>query len=240
MSQISISDDAINRQAERLMVYNALPLQKKAQKIVDNLYLGPLQIAENEDDISNLGLTAILSVLGFAQNEDFNHTSSGVKRMWVCVEDRVESEATMRTSLPDAVATIHHWISAENEVVYVHCQSGISRSATVVIAYIMKHHGLSLMDSYKLVFDARPVINPNDGFFRALQDYAAAECGVDYDSGNGQCRETDLLLYNAYQLTAQLAFTGVTVDVAMRALDAQDGDLSAAAGRILSRFEHAR
>lgn len=144
----------------------------------------------------------------------------------------------MLAALPEAVATIHNWISKENEVVYVHCQSGISRSATVVIAYIMKHHGLNLIESYKLVFDARPVINPNDGFFYALQDYAVAECGVDYKSETNASREMELFEYNAFQLTAQLAFTGVSLEEAKRILEFESGDLSAAAGRILSRFEH--
>ena len=34
----------------------------------------------------------------------------------------------------------------------VHCQSGISRSATVVIAFMMKSHGMALMDAYRHVF----------------------------------------------------------------------------------------
>lgn len=61
-------DDVVHRRAQRLSTYGSLPSQKQAQKIVENLFLGPLQIAENEDDISNLGLTAILSVLGHSQN----------------------------------------------------------------------------------------------------------------------------------------------------------------------------
>lgn len=142
--------------AARFEEYRQLPLQKQAQIITDNLLLGPLQIAENEEDIQNLGITAILSVLGFQQNEAFNNPECDIERKWICVEDRVVSEQEMITRLPEAIRTIHEWKN-QNRVVYVHCQSGISRSATVVIAYMMKYHGMSLMESYKHVFSARPV-----------------------------------------------------------------------------------
>ena len=140
----------------RLREYEKLDLQKQAQIIVENLMLGPLQIAENQFDVERLGITAILSVLGFEQNKKFDGICN-VERKWVCVEDRVEDESQMGSALVEAVEQIHDWICHQNRVVYVHCQSGISRSATVVIAYLMKHHNLPLMESYKLVFDVRPV-----------------------------------------------------------------------------------
>lgn len=144
------------RQQRRLEEYRGLELQKQGQIIVPNLLLGPLQIAENVDDINNLGISAVLSVLGFLQNEIFS-TGADVERKWICVEDRVEAETQMKLALPEATETIHTWIRDRNRVVYVHCQSGISRSATVVIAYLMKYHRLPLMDCYKIVHDARPV-----------------------------------------------------------------------------------
>ena len=82
------------------------------------------------------------------------------------------------------------------------------------------------------------VINPNDGFFRALQDFAATECGVDYSVDENR-RDTELFQYNAYQLVAQLDFTGVTLDEAVVALERKNGDINSAASSILSKFERA-
>ena len=61
-----------------------------------------------------------------------------------------------------------------NEHVLVHCQSGMSRSATLVIAFLMSRRGMSLADAYETTRSARPVILPNRGFFSALQRHELA------------------------------------------------------------------
>ena len=51
----------------------------------------------------------------------------------------------------------------------VHCYAGISRSATICIAYLMWRENLSLGAAYSLVHDARSIVQPNDGFRVQLQ-----------------------------------------------------------------------
>ena len=41
----------------------------------------------------------------------------------------------------------------------------------------MQSSGMALMEAYKHVIDRRPFINPNDGFFRVLQDYEREQLG---------------------------------------------------------------
>ncbi|CAG0890461.1 unnamed protein product [Cyprideis torosa] len=53
----------------------------------------------------------------------------------------------------------------------VHCIAGVSRSASLCIAYLMKHEGMSLKNAYYHVKGRRPVIRPNNGFFRQLIEY---------------------------------------------------------------------
>lgn len=52
-----------------------------------------------------------------------------------------------------------------------HCVAGVSRSASICIAYLMKHHNLSLLEAYNHVKEKRSSIRPNCNFFRQLMDY---------------------------------------------------------------------
>jgi protein-tyrosine phosphatase len=50
--------------------------------------------------------------------------------------------------------------------VLVHCAAGVSRSASVVIYYIMRHFRWSFAKALAHVKAKRSVICPNDGFMR--------------------------------------------------------------------------
>jgi len=49
--------------------------------------------------------------------------------------------------------------------------AGVSRSATVVLGYLMFTNRLSLEESMQILKEARPHVKPNEGFLHQLQDY---------------------------------------------------------------------
>jgi len=59
-------------------------------------------------------------------------------------------------------------VSSNNKVL-VHCRAGVSRSASVVIAFLMKHENISFDDALETVRNARPRVHPNRGFRSQLE-----------------------------------------------------------------------
>lgn len=64
----------------------------------------------------------------------------------------------------------------------IHCHAGISRSATVCIAYLMYKNNLSLEKAFDHVRSRRGVISPNLNFMQQLQEFEKDTCGANsYD-----------------------------------------------------------
>ncbi|KAJ3400596.1 dual specificity phosphatase 19 [Chytridiales sp. JEL 0842] len=57
-----------------------------------------------------------------------------------------------------------------NEGVLVHCHAGVSRSSTIVLAYLIKYEKMTLFDAFVMTYKQRPIIRPNRGFAQALQE----------------------------------------------------------------------
>ncbi len=59
----------------------------------------------------------------------------------------------------------------KKEKVLVHCYAGISRSATIVISYLMKKNKITFEKAYEMVKKTRSCISPNLSFYTALKEY---------------------------------------------------------------------
>jgi atypical dual specificity phosphatase len=53
----------------------------------------------------------------------------------------------------------------------IHCVAGVSRSVSLILAYLMKYQKMSLKTAFHHVKSIRPQIRPNTGFFKQLIDY---------------------------------------------------------------------
>ncbi|XP_030641601.1 dual specificity protein phosphatase 19 [Chanos chanos] len=60
---------------------------------------------------------------------------------------------------------------AEKGIVLVHCNTGVSRSASVVIGYLMSRDGRGFDDACAVVKSARPASCPNPGFLQQLKNF---------------------------------------------------------------------
>lgn len=73
----------------------------------------------------------------------------------------------------EAIVFLHSAIS-NGGTVLVHCFAGVSRSASIVIAYLMHDMGMPMLEAMSFTRRRRPIIFPNFGFQRQLMDFEKA------------------------------------------------------------------
>lgn len=83
---------------------------------------------------------------------------------------RYEFEDTVKENILNNFDDITELIE-NSEVVLVNCAAGASRSASIVIAYLMKYYAMNLKDAITHVKKNRPQICPNKGFVLQLLEY---------------------------------------------------------------------
>ncbi|KIK34485.1 hypothetical protein CY34DRAFT_97914 [Suillus luteus UH-Slu-Lm8-n1] len=132
--------------------------------ITDNVFIGNLSAALSTDVRKKLGITHILSVCTEYSSTDHNHLT-------IPVQDSEYEDLLIH--LPRACSFIQSAL-AQGGKVLVHCAMGVSRSPTVVCAYLMSTQRLSARAAIQYVRKRRPKIHPNYGFMKQL--IAFGEC----------------------------------------------------------------
>ena len=134
-------------------------------KIMHYLYLGDYSCATNPVIHESLGVHYIINASGFA-NEFEDHPQ--ISYLNVNVWDT--PSATISQHFESCIEFIDQ--ARQNDgCVMVHCAAGISRSTTIVLAYLMVREKMSLRDAYILVRGIRSVVRPNSGFVKQLLQF---------------------------------------------------------------------
>ncbi|KAI0268084.1 protein-tyrosine phosphatase-like protein [Gloeopeniophorella convolvens] len=132
--------------------------------IIDGrLYIGNLSAAKSVDLRRQFGITHTLSVCPDCPSQGPNH-------FIIPVQDSEYDDILIH--LPQACRFIQNALDAGGRVL-VHCLMGISRSATVVAAYLMSTRRISPHKALSIIKRARPQVLPNYGFIKQLNTFEA-------------------------------------------------------------------
>lgn len=146
--------------------YPGRPQGTPVTAILPFLYLGNEDGAADEALIDRLSIKYILNLTPRCPN--FFSQRSDMHYKQIKIND--SNQEDIGQHFDEAIQFIDE-AREQGSGVLVHCHAGVSRSATVTVAYIMKRQGLCLGDAYKFVKDLRPVISPNLNFMGQLLKY---------------------------------------------------------------------
>ena len=126
----------------------------------NKLYLGGIISSFVKDEMKKIGITHILMVGYFMTPlypEDFKYEN---------IEVNDNKNENIIRYLVKGIKFID-----ESNVCYTHCQLGKSRSAAVVMAYVMYKKRIHFSEAFDFVKEKRNVAFPNEGFQWQLEDF---------------------------------------------------------------------
>ncbi|XP_005811021.1 dual specificity protein phosphatase 14 [Xiphophorus maculatus] len=133
-------------------------------QITPNLFLSRGNVASNRSLLLSKGITCVVNATIELPNFNWPH----MEYVKVPLADMPHSPISLYF---DSVADKIHSVGRKRGAVLVHCAAGVSRSASLCLAYLMKYHRVSLAEAHAWVKARRPIIRPNGGFWRQLIEY---------------------------------------------------------------------
>ena len=136
------------------------------------LWIGNYESAKETTNLAAHNIRYVVSVMekGMCKDLDRLYQANGITHLVLDASD--VSGYDISKHFPKAIDFIESSIMTGN--VLVHCFAGISRSSTVVLAYMMKTMGRPWRECLVLVQKHRSVVNPNHGFQQKLDKLQSA------------------------------------------------------------------
>ena len=130
-----------------------------SDQIIDNVWLGNYAAAENIKELKDKGIKKVLTLMDFGgpyylEQDGFVHKRCNIEDF----DDK---------NILQYFGECLHFMKGEEKVL-VHCMAGASRSATIVIAYLMWTQKMDFEKAFQFVKDKRDIF-PNYGFEKQLQ-----------------------------------------------------------------------
>jgi len=134
-------------------------------KVLEYVYLGSIRTAQSPEVYKDLDIGHVLTL---GRNLDVVLTAD-VDQLEINIDDVPGEDIT---PFFDACFDYINRAIAERKGVLLHCFAGLSRSVTIMVAYLMAfQYPMSADDALALVREARPASNPNDGFIDKLRAF---------------------------------------------------------------------
>ena len=140
-------------------------------KVTDKIYLGCYNGAL---DVAYLKAEKINNILSLIGNDSPGYEGGDFTQKVIDIDD------FPKENIIQYFKKCIEFIESANKT-YVHCMCGISRSSTIVIAYLMWKTHATYNEAYFFVKNRRRYISPNEGFVQQLKIFEKLLKENDYD-----------------------------------------------------------
>ena len=155
---------AYNRLLSNLRYFKTLESRFDANEIINGLFLGSISSCYDIEELKRNGITHIVSVIaGFIPPfpDDFKYL----------VINALDNENNnLFDNFKDSNKFIDDALN-NNGKVLVHCMAGRSRSATILLSYIIDTFGMNVNNALLSVQNKRNIVQPNPAFMKQLDAY---------------------------------------------------------------------
>ncbi|XP_039097841.1 serine/threonine/tyrosine-interacting-like protein 2 isoform X2 [Hyaena hyaena] len=169
----------------------------EVDEVWPNIFIAEKSVAVNKGRLKRLGITHILNAAhgtGVYTGPEF-YTGLEIQYLGVEVDDFPEVDISQH--FRKAAEFLDEALLTYRGKVLVSSEMGVSRSAALVVAYLMIFHDMAVLDALRAV-RRRRAIRPNDGFLRQLRelnerlmderDGDGPEAGADADARRARVR----------------------------------------------------
>lgn len=133
--------------------------------VYENLYVGSLVTMRHQDEVREEGISAIVR-LDMADREDGQWASDFA----LLDIPFMDGDSIPDDAIPEVTEFIHTRIQAGKSVL-VHCAVGMSRSVTMVMAYLIEYEGMSLDEAFGTVREGRTEAYPHENLLISLIEH---------------------------------------------------------------------
>ena len=142
-------------------------------EIIENLYLGNLNGARNIEKLKKLGIKKVLSLLEKFFWPKYNESDNIIHKT-IIISD------FYKENLIKYFGECLDFIRGDDKIL-VHCAAGSSRSANIVIKYIMWSKKMPFKEAFDFVKSKRSFASPNQAFKNQLQLFEKELIENNYD-----------------------------------------------------------
>lgn len=141
-------------------------LTYKPNLVIENLFLGNAYNARNFYELKKNNIGLIIN----CSKDIPNYFEDEMDYIRVYVEDKLNQ--CIYKYLDTTITQMHEYLTVNpNKNILVHCFMGSSRSATVIIAYLIKYRKYTRRDALLFLKQKRHLVNINVDFFKQLKRF---------------------------------------------------------------------